>query len=235
MFSPYHRLNNCIRLERWIRENHENGSISDDVLTGYNRYHFALVHKLKSAKIHYENLENLLENTDIANTISNSDEFLQEVNLYLDSFFYCCGSSLDILAREVLVYFNIAFPTNNKVYYRTARQLINAARSGDSILPRLQDPNWKDEFSNYRNALTHEVLIAGIYNIQVIQNGMNQQMVIKFPLPDDPRVDIPDRLFNNNPDALDYCKTTFTRLLSLINQIYGEIENRATTTGNLPL
>ena len=78
---------------------------------------------------------------------------------------------MDIIAREVLIYFDIALP--DTVYYYTARTILLTQRTGDSLIPRLDNPGWKDEFSNYRNALTHEVLIARNYNINVNDNGLN--------------------------------------------------------------
>lgn len=233
MFSPYHKFNNCQKLEKWFDNHLTSGSISDDVISGHNRYHYSLIHKLKSASFHLENLNDILLNTDASTVLPNSEEFLQKVNMSLDSFFYCCGSAMDILAREVLVYFNI--PMTGNVYFNTAHNQISRARPRDSILSKLENPPWKPEFSDYRNALTHEVLIAGNFSIQFIANGRTHQKKIVFPLPDDPRAEIQSRTFRRNDDALVYCKTTFGRLLSLINQIYGEIENRAKTSNRLPL
>ena len=231
MFSPYHRLKNCKKLEKWIIDNQSTGSISDDVINGYNRYHFALVHKLKSANIHLDNFIETLNNTDLA--LSESESFLLNANLYLDSFFYCCGSALDILAREILIYFNIPLPRN--VHFSTAREKLSQNRPTDPLLSKLADPTWKADFSNYRNALTHEVLLVMEFNIQVNLHGIEQHRSIRIPLPDDPRVNIPQRTSNRYHDSADYCKTSFKRLLSLVNTIYGDIVVRATTTNVLPL
>ena len=230
MFSPYHRLNNCTRLQRTVAALRDGGHVTDAVFAGHNKYHYSLLHKLNSAKVHLESLEDLLKSTD-ATTAITSNDFLGKANMYLDSFFYCSGSALDILAREVLVYFSIAFPGN--VYYSTARNEINTHRPGDTLLPRLVDPTWKAEFSNYRNALTHEVLIGINYQINVTQDGARSVRKIVFPLPDDPRN--PNSGYTSNPDSVEYCRTTFHRLLSLINTIYGDIETRARTSNSLPL
>ncbi|KQC04793.1 MAG: hypothetical protein APR54_08690 [Candidatus Cloacimonas sp. SDB] len=233
MFSPYHRFSNCTKLEKWILDNYENGQISENVKLGYNRYHFSLLHKLKSANYHLENLENVLIETDATEMLSNSEVFLQQINMHLDGFFYCCGSALDILAREVLVYFNIPLP--RLVYFKTAKEKIESVNPSDTILNKLRDPTWKEDFSMYRNALTHELLIAGNYNINVNIQGVDQLMTVVFSLPDDPRVDINDRSFRKNPNGIEYCKITFQRIISLINQIYGEIEQRAKSNGSLPI
>jgi hypothetical protein len=233
MFSPYHRLNSCLKLEKWFDNHIDSGVISADVIAGHNRYHYALLHKLKSAKVHLENLIDILTNTDASTVLPNSEEFLQKVNMSLDCFFYCCGSALDILAREVLIYFNI--PMTGNVYFHTAHNQLQRTKPGDTILSKLVGPSWKDEFSNYRNALTHEVLIGGNFSIQFIANGRTHQKTIVFPLPDDPRAESQNRTSKRNDDALEYCKQTFTRLLSLINQIYGDIELRARTANSLPL
>ena len=108
-------------------------------------------------------------------------------------------------------------------------------RAGDTILPRLSDPTWKSEFSDYRNALTHEVLIGTNFSITVNADGGRSQTVIVYPLPDNPRDEIDERTFRNHPNAYAYCKSTFTRILSLVNTIYGDINERATTNGSFPI
>jgi hypothetical protein len=233
MFSPIHRFDNCQRLQRWIQSNRDNGNVPERILNEYIRYHFAIIHKLKSARTHYENLVRVLAETEAVNMLANPESFLQEVNMHLDGFFYCSGSAMDILAREVLIYFDIPLPVT--VYYSTARTLLTTQRPGDPLIPRLDNPTWKDEFSNYRNALTHEVLIARNYNINVNDNGLNQQISVVFSMPDDPRAEINRRTFRRNANGLEYCRLNFQRLLSHINQIYGEIETRARTTNRLPL
>lgn len=231
MFEPHNRMANSQRLQRTISTLVENNQITDDVLKGHNKYHYALIHKLKSALVHFQNLKDVLENTDVATVVPNSHDFLNEVNMHLDSFFYCSGSALDILAREILVYFNIPLP--DSVYFWTARREITANRPGDAILARLAPPGWKEEFSSYRNALTHEVLIGTNYSIQVNLEGGNNHTTIVFPLPDDPRVD--EKTYRTNPNALEYCENRFRRILTLINVIHGEIENRARNQNSLPL
>ncbi len=231
MFDPYNRMANCQRLERTISGLIEANQITDEIIQGHNKYHYALIHKLKSALVHLQNLRNVLENTDVATVVPNSYEFLNEVNMHLDSFFYCSGSALDILAREILVYFNIPLP--DIVYFWTVRGEINTHRPGDTILQRLNPPNWKEEFSNYRNALTHEVLIGTNFSIQVNLEGGVYHTVIVFPLPDDPREN--EKTYRNNPNALDYCESLFRKILSLINVIHGEIDTRARNQNSLPL
>jgi hypothetical protein len=233
MFSPYHKMANCQGLQRTISKLHEKGNIPHLIFGQHKRYHYSLLHKLKSAKKHLENLQDVLENTEVSAVVGNSNDFINEVNMHIDSFFYCCGSAMDILAREVLIYYNISLP--KRVYFGTARQQINKIRPGDPLLPKLQNPTWEQEFKNYRNSLTHEVLIGTNFNISVNADGGRSQTVIVYPLPDNPRDDIEARTFKTNPNAFEYCKTTFTRLLSLINTIYLEINTRATTKGSFPI
>ena len=233
MFSPYHRLANCQRLQRTITDFNENGNIPDAIFSNHKKYHYSLMHKLKSAKSHLESLQDVLENTEVSAVVDNSTDFINQVNMHMDSFFYCSGSAMDILARGVLVYFDIPLP--NRVYFGTARAEINRLRAGDAILPRLADPSWKSAFSDYRNALTHEVLIGTNFNIAVNADGGRSQTVIVYPLPDNPRDEIEDRTFRNNPNAYEYCKSTFTRLLSLINTIYENINSRAVANGSFPI
>jgi len=233
MFSPYHRLANCSRLERTITGLIASSNIPAPLLSQHNKYHYSLLHKLSSAKVHLENLQDALENTDVHTLLPNSAEFVNRVNMHIDSFFYCCGSALDILAREVLIYYNLTLPA--RVYFHVAASELTTHRPGDSLIPRLASPPWKAEFSDYRNALTHEVLIGTNFSIQVNADGPINTTFIVFPLPNDPRIDILSRVFSRNPNAYVYCKTTFTRILSLVNTIHGELDSKITTLGSLPL
>jgi len=233
MFSPYHRFTNCNRLENIIKDLSTLGNVSDDVNKGYKRYHFALVHKMKCARNHLDSMIGLMSNTQAGDALKQTSDFLFRVNMYLDGFFYTCGSAMDILAREVLTYFAIPLP--NRVYFETARQELSNARPTDTLLDRLDDPSWRDEFSLYRNALTHELIIAGNVNISVTIDGDTEDKTLVLPLPDDPRVDVMNKTSRNNPDMLIYCKRHIKRLLKLINIIYGEIATRATVNSSLPL
>jgi hypothetical protein len=220
-------------LERCVANLQDANHIADSVLTGYHKYHFSLLHKLKSAEHNIQRLEDILTNTATEDIVSGLEEFTFLVNMSIDGFFYTGGSALDILAREVLTYFSIPLP--HSVYYRTARQELSNHRPGDPLLPRLDDPNWKLDFSNYRNTLTHELLIAGEFSINVKLVGRGQKTQIVFPLPDDPRETLNDRVYNKYPDVLEYCTMHFRRILSLINQIYGDIADRAIAANALPL
>ncbi|MEN6627929.1 MAG: hypothetical protein ABFD69_17015 [Candidatus Sumerlaeia bacterium] len=233
MFSPYHKLTNCPRLERHIATLRAAGNVADDVFQNHNRYHYALIHKLKCARTSFDRLQNELTDTSPEQIVSDSGEFLYSINACIDSFFYTSGSAMDILAREVLTYFSIAMP--NKVYYRTAREELTTHRPGDVLISKLADPTWKSEFSNYRNALTHEVLIAGVFSINFVMDGATQRKTIVFPLPDDPRTDPQARTFRQNKDVQLYCDRTLRRLLSLINTIYGDLCSRIQSNQSLPL
>jgi len=233
MFSPYHRFTNCNKLENIIEGLSKLGNVSDDVNKGYKRYHFALVHKMKCARNHLDSMIGLMSDTQAADALKQTSDFLFRVNMYLDGFFYTCGSAMDILAREVLTYFAILLP--NRVYFETAKQKLSSTRPTDTLLNRLDDPSWRDEFSLYRNTLTHELIIAGNFNISVTMDGDTEDKTLVLALPDDPRVDVMDRTFKNNPDVLAYCKLHIKRLLKLINIIYGEIATRATVNSSFPL
>lgn len=233
MFSPYHRLANCARLQRVIADLNNSGNIPTNIFNGHKRYHYSLLHKLKSSKKHLENLQDVLENTQVSAVVDDTASFINEVNMHIDSFFYCGGSAMDILAREILVYFDISLPA--KVYFSTARLELGRHRAGDPILTRLTDPTWLEDFKNYRNALTHEVLIGTNFSIAVNADGGKSQTIIVYPLPDNPREEIENRTFKTYPNAYEYCKTTFTRLLTVVNTVYGDIYNRAMTGGQFPI
>lgn len=233
MFSPYHRFNNCNKLENIIETLKEAGNVPDDVMKGYKKYHFALVHKIKSARHHLDSMIELMSNKPVDDVLKPSSNFMFLVNMYLDGFFYTCGSAMDILAREVLTYFAIPLPNN--VYFNSAKQELLSNLPNDPLIGRLDDPSWRDEFSMYRNAVTHEHIIAGFFNISVTIDGDTEDKALVLPLPDNPRVDVMDRTFKNNPNVSAYCKLHIKRLLKLINIIYGEIATRATANSNLPL
>jgi hypothetical protein len=232
MFNPIHQFRNCSRLETIISELNKQGLCSGTVYQGYKIYHFALLHKLRCAKHHVDRLAEILR-INPGNVIPASDEFMFSVNLSIDGYFHSCGSALDILAREILIYFGQTLPAN--IYFHTAHEIINRNRPGDPILQRLVDPPWKAEFSDYRNASTHEIIIALSYSINIQLNGDTEEKTIILPLPDDAHIDPIRRKYNRNPDVLRYCIINLRRVISLINQIYEEIIVRARTANNMPI
>lgn len=232
-FNPYHQFHNRTRLEQFVEQCRNNNTLPTPVADGYDRYHRATIHKLKAAMHHIKMLEGKLTPANIHVAITANSDYMFEVNMYIDAFFYCAGSAMDILARELLIYFGIPLPRD--VYFQTARTLIAANRPGDSILPRLADPPWRTQFSKYRNSLTHELILATTYSIHTNLATAAPVQQIVFPLPDDPRIPPAQRTFDNNPNALDYLSQHLKRLLSLCNVIYGEVDSRARTGGALPL
>jgi hypothetical protein len=234
MFSPYHQFRDCCRLERLIKELDERGDITSEVLGGYRRYHNALIYKLRCAKYYVDRLKNALTDARPATVAEDAQQFLFSINRFIDGFFYSGGSALDILAREVLTYFALALP--DYVYFRTARVEIQRHRPGDPILGRLGDPPWKQQFSDYRNTQTHELLLVGRLDIRITGVGVDaEKQEIVLALPDNPRDPLDDRTYDRHPDALEYCKLHLTRLLRLIHQTYSHIADRIETTGSLPL
>ena len=233
MFSPYHQFSNCKKLENIVETLNTQGNIRQDVFIAFKKYHFALVYKLKCAKRHVDNLNSLLSTPPLEEIVIDCSNFIFQVNMSLDGFFYSGGSALDILAREVLSYFDETMPA--KVYYSTARNIISSRRPGDPILSRLDNPSWKSDFSMYRNTGTHELIIAEHININLSMKGRTQENALILPLPDDPRIDLNDRTFRKYPDVIDYCESHMRRLLSLINTIYGDIYKRVVTNSGLPL
>ena len=234
MFKPYHTFQNCKRLEVQVRKLREDSAASGESIAAYNRYHFALLHKLKTAKYNVDRLESILTSPteeDIAS--SNSRDLLFKVNMRIDGFLIAGGSVLDILGREVLSYYGIRI--QNDVYFRTAREELVRHIPNDPIIGHLADPSWRDAFSNYRNSITHEVLIVSQYSIDVVFDGDTQRTRRRIPLPDDPRTDMANRTYNINPDSLEYCSTTLRRILRLTNQVYGDIANRLRLENQLPL
>jgi len=233
MFSPHHRFANCARLEAAFQRLRAAGSVPDDIVLGFNRYHYALIHKLKSARYHVDALTETLSSTPPLDSLSQSSDFMFKVNMHLDGFFYSGGSALDILARELLTYYGVTLPA--KVYYHTAHATLSTSYPTDPILDRIKDPQWKEDFTTYRNALTHELMIAGQFNINVRLDGASEEKTLVLPLPDDPRVDPSARTTRKYPDADEYCRNHIRRLLTLINTIYGDIITRMGTNNALPL
>jgi hypothetical protein len=186
---------------------------------------------LTCAKHHVERLGAELEGVGIARLTD--PDFLFAVNLSIDGFFYAGGSALDILAREVLVYFDISLPA--LVYYETARNRLGADRPGDAMIARMADPSWLREFKLYRNALTHELMVANSVNASIVTQGPTSSSSIVVPLPNNPRVTGAVRGNVRNPDALEYVRTHMRRLLSCVNTVYGDLACRIQSNGGLPL
>lgn len=232
-FSPYHQFKNQSKLKNLIIDFNNSRNILNDTRDNFNTYNSALIHKLKSAKYNLDRLEEKLTQTDIQEAADITGDFLFEVNMFIDGFFYSAGSAMDILARVVLTLFGENLPDN--VYFETAYNVLNARRPGDSILARLSRPSWKEKFSNYRNALTHELIIASKYHIEIDPMESIPIHRIVFPLADDPRATQHNRTYKHNPNVFIYLTTHFKRILRLVNTIYGDIYDRAFSEGSLPL
>lgn len=228
-FAPHHNFSSCGKFEKKIDALRATNAVSQGVLSAYATYHFSLLHKLRATRYHVEALEAFLETQD-AQQIE-PQALVYRVNFHFDGFLHNIGSALDILAREVLAYYSL--PPPNNVYYRTARLEIAAARAGDPILPFLADPPWKREFTEYRNTATHESIIGTEFqvNVSVRENRAFRRLV--FPIPNDPRN--PALGYNNNPDIVKYCKTTFKRALTLKDRVYAHLHERVKASNVLPL
>jgi hypothetical protein len=211
----------------------EAGQMPDNIQQSFHRYHPAFLHKLRSAKHHLDRLNESLSSTDIQEAADITGDFMFEVNMFIDGFFYNSGSALDILARVILTLFSETLPTN--VYFSTAYDQLSRNRPGDPLLPRISRPNWQRAFLDYRNTLTHELVLAPKYQIDIDRTGLKPISKIVFPLPDDPRANPNVRTYRRNPNALKYIQLHFTRILRLANTVYGDICDRAEAQRSFPL
>lgn len=232
-FSPYHQFQNKKRLENVVSDLRDGGNITDEVFENFYRYHPSMILKLRSAKYNIERLTEKLNTTEIQDATNATGDFFFEINMFIDGFFYNSGSSLDILARVVLTLFGQPLP--DKIYFESAHQILSHTHPGDTILPKLQAPAWRSDFKNYRNTLTHELILAPQYNIVIDNSRPVPTHQIVFPLPDNPRARPDDRSYRKNPNVLEYTSTHFTRILSIANKVYGIIADRAEANGILPL
>ena len=230
-FSPYHAFASNRKLELLVRTLRNGGMITPAVCENIDRYHPAIIHKLQSARHHLSALADKTTEVDVQNL--DIESFMFDVNLSIDGYFSSVGSALDILAREVLTYFGVPLPP--KVYYHTAREKLTLARAGDPILNRLNDPTWMQEFKDYRNTLTHELILATDLNLRWTIGGTQQAQSLTLPLPDDPRAAPGSRTFTTNADVVEYCKLNIRRILRHVNCIYKDILTRARATGSLPI
>lgn len=228
-FAPYHAFGACEKLEKQVAALKTAGKVPDDLFRAHEKYHTSLVHKLRSARYHADTLAQYLATVDGPQT--DPSEIVYRVNFHFDGFLHVLGSATDIFAREVLTYFGIPHPA--RVYYHTAREQITALRPGDAVLPFLDDPSWKAEFSDYRNTATHERLIAAGYTIQYDVSGKSAITRIVFPIPDDPRAEQPTT--KRNQDITEYCGATFRRAVSHFNKTYTHLASRISAAGSLPL
>jgi len=232
-FKPYHNFDNRVRLEQLVKSLNTNGNITPEAYENFNRYHPAMIHKLRSAKYNLERLTEKLTTANLQEAVSSTGDFMFEVNMYIDGFFYNAGSAMDILARVVLTLFGE--PLTGAIYFKTAHARISASRHSDAILSRLSEPQWRQSFSTYRNTLTHELIIASRYHIEVDATAGTELKKIIFPLPDDPHATPSNRTYRQNPNAQEYVYQHFRRVLSLVNQVYGDIADRGKTAGSLPI
>lgn len=228
-FAPHHNFGSCEKLERRIVSLNSLGSVPPNIYSDYLKYHFSLLHKFKSAKHHLEHLEGYLNSQKAQQ--DNPSDVVYLVNFHFDGFLYVLGSALDILAREVLCYYNL-LPAGN-VYFQTAKTTIQGVRPSDQILALLDQPGWRKEFSDYRNSATHELIISTNYQVDVNVVGGQVNRKIIVPLPDDPRA--VSHTYKNNKDIVVYCNSTFKRVLSLTNKIYSHVDSKVGAINALPI
>lgn len=228
-FSPYHSFNQCSRLEAVVQSLYSSGNIPDSVFALHERYHFSLVHKIRSARYHVETLKNYLNTQDSSRT--NPADIAYRVNFHFDGFLYLLGSAADIFAREILVYYNEPLP--NRVYFQTAYDKLNVSQVGNPVLPLIAMPGWKPEFNDYRNTATHENLIGTGFAIEFEIHGNVTKQRLRFPIPDDPRALA--KTYVRNKDIVIYCEQTLKRILRLFNKAYGHVATAIDAAGHLPL
>ncbi len=230
-FAPYHRFARCNALERLIISLREQGTVPDNIFEGFLRYHYSLVHKLRSARYHADTIRDYLSAQQTQRAAPR--DVVYRVNYHFDGFTHVVGSAMDIFAREVITYFGLPLPAN--VYFNTAHSEIALARPGDLILPLIDTPAWRLEFSDYRNTATHENLVGTSYQIDIEVRGHSESRRMVFPLPDDPRAAPIERTFRRNPNVVHYCERTLSRVLSLFNVAYEHLCQRIRTGGRLPI
>jgi hypothetical protein len=238
-FHPPTQFGKSIDLTTQIYRLKESEQVPENVYQNFIRYHSSLIHKLKSAQFNLDSFKNKFTDTKIEDTASS--DFMFEVNMFIDGFFYNAGSTLDILARVVLTSFGQVLPRYIK--FKTAYEILNEQKPGDPILPLLVQ-DWFDQFSNYRNALTHEIILAPDCHIEIAYTGniplpdeapIDPPYKIVIPLPDNPRADRAERTTEEHPDGLKYLEEHFALILQTANLIYGNISDRAEQNGQLPL
>ena len=229
-FAPYHNFVNCRKIERQVVELHANGNVPETVFDGFNRYHYSLVHKFRCACRHLDSLTKYLDSQNVQQ--SDFRDIAHFVNMFFDAHVHAVGSALDIFAREVLTYFGIALPP--VVYYSTAHEQISALKANDPALPYLAEPQWRQEFSNYRNTSTHERTVTDRIITVARIVGDQPRTTLQVPLPDDPRAH-GDRTYTRHDRIEVYCQKTVKRALSHVNQAYGHLRERISNAGALPL
>ncbi|MCZ6480910.1 MAG: hypothetical protein O6929_10980 [candidate division NC10 bacterium] len=230
-FAPYHRFARCNALERLITSLRQQGAVPDDVFEGFQRYHYSLVHKLRSARYHVDTMRDYLGAQQTQPTAS--QDVVYRVNYHFDGFTHVVGSAMDIFAREAMTYFGLTLPDN--AYFNTAHSEIASARPGDPILALIDTPAWRSEFSDYRNTATHESIVTTRFQIEYEVLGHDESRRMVFPLPDDPRAVLAGRTFQRNPNVVQYCEMTFTRVLRLFNVAYQHLCRRIQAAGRLPI
>lgn len=228
-FAPYHAFRACRTLEASIEALRARNAVPAGLYGDHERYHYSLVHKLRSARYHVDTLGSFLS-SDAAQAMTPTD-LVYRVNFHFDGFLHVVGSATDIFAREVLTYFGLPLPA--RVYYHTAESELTTQRPGDAVLPFVSSPTWKQEFGEYRNTATHESIIGTQYTIVVEARGKSFAKRVVFPVPDDPRASTPQ--YRNNPDIVAYCHRTFKRVVSHFNQAYEHLNQRIHTSAALPL
>jgi len=216
--------------------------IPERMYSMYCKYHSTVLHKLRSSMFFLGEIEKLVLQPTHAASGSRADRsevvdwefdfptFSHEINRNLDCFFSSVRSSLDVLTREVLCFFDLV--GTNDIYFGCEKGRLNQAHKGQWLILKLKEPTWFKPFNYYRNMSTHEEIISE--EVEVIYfplNGSRAGRRINVPLPPNPRGRIPST--KRNVDS--YCNYIFINLLKHISPIYGAIMREVKTTQTMPL
>lgn len=198
----------------------------------YCRYHSTVSHKLKSARFFLGKINDLASPDFLEeNEPFEYQSYRHEVNRNLDCFLFSVGASLDVLAREVLGYFDLIGNEPN-IYYGYAKKKLTQTNKGSWLITKLEEPSWCEPFKYFRNTITHEEMITEELQITYFPvNGSGHGRRISLLLPPNPEGRIPHR--NRNVDS--YCNYIFTNLLKHISPIYGAITKQIKTSQTMPL
>ena len=129
-FTPYHPFKNCVYLESSISHLKEKQLIPENIYSMYCRYHSTVSHKLKSARFFLGKINDLASPDFLEeNEPFEYQSYRHEVNRNLDCFLFSVGASLDVLAREVLGYFDLIGNEPN-IYYVYAKKKLTQTNKG---------------------------------------------------------------------------------------------------------
>lgn len=155
-------------------------------------------------------------------------------NLYIDGYFSSVSSIFDSLLHEVNVVFKLVDPEKDIYWHTMLDEFQNACSNSEfyKFLIKRKPKRWWQTLDSFRNALTHESVIAT--NIDTSTDVLSgTEKLQRIPLPDDPKKR--PFTYQKGRELKDFIEKFNEKVLPVLEQCYKKIFRDLKKSGKLPI